>query len=252
MPGALVVLTDRVACSGAGHDLVAVCVAAVSAGADAVLVREKDLPLAERVALVTRVAQAVGSERVLVAETRAPDPRRVARWARLEVAGLHLAGGVTAGVGADDPVTPDPLVTALPWGRSCHTVAEVCGAVRQGGSWATVSPVAASPSKPGYGPALGVDGVRALAAAASVGAAGSVGSGRSLARAGSAGGDALARGPLPLLALGGVDASTVATWLAAGAAGVAVMGAVMAAADPGAVVSALVQALAEAAPAAVG
>mgnify|MGYP002084332812 CR=1 FL=1 len=69
-----------------------------------------------------------------------------------------------------------------------------------------MSPVFATDSKPGYGPALGAEGLAALVS------------------------DAL----LPVYALGGIRADTVAACLTAGAAGVAVMGAVMGAEDPAA------------------
>ena len=70
-------------------------------------------------------------------------------------------------------------------------------------------------SKPGYGPPLGFDGLRALTRVAA---------------------------PLPVYALGGLDASRAAACRAAGAAGVAVMGALMGAADPAAEVAGLLAA----------
>ncbi|MDX1421679.1 MAG: thiamine phosphate synthase, partial [Kiloniellales bacterium] len=72
---------------------------------------------------------------------------------------------------------------------------------------ATQSPIFATASKPGYGPALGLAGLAEAAAAG-----------------------------LPVLALGGVTAERAPACLRAGAAGVAVMGAVMAARDPAAAV----------------
>jgi thiamine monophosphate synthase len=73
-----------------------------------------------------------------------------------------------------------------------------------------------TPSKPGYGPALGEAALRRLTA--------------------------IPDAPR-VYALGGVDAARAPECLAAGAAGVAVMGAVMTAEDPGAVVAALLAAL---------
>ena len=73
----------------------------------------------------------------------------------------------------------------------------------------------ASASKPGYGPALGVPGLAQL----------------------------VARTGKPLLALGGVTSpADAAACVAAGAAGVAVMGAVMRARDPAELVAGLVAA----------
>jgi len=97
-------------------------------------------------------------------------------------------------------------------GRSCHSAHEVVRAAAEGCQWATLSPVFATVSKPGYGPALGPG--------------------------------ALAGHVLPVWALGGVDPTNAGTCVAAGASGVAVMGAVMRASDPAAVVSDLCRALA--------
>ncbi|MDX6584649.1 MAG: thiamine-phosphate pyrophosphorylase, partial [Solirubrobacterales bacterium] len=119
--------------------------------------------------------------------------------------GVHLA--------ASDP--PFPAASRLV-GRSCHTDDELDRAGREGASYATLSPVFASVSKPGYTPA---------AAAAPL--------------------PRLARRPgrPPVLALGGVTTAGVGPCLAAGAWGVAVLGAVMGALDPGAATSAFLDAL---------
>ena len=95
----------------------------------------------------------------------------------------------------------DPFPSARPSivGRSCHDAAELARAAAQGCDYVTLSPVFPSPSKPGYGPALGPAGLAALIRPA---------------------------GPL-VYALGGVTPDRVAACRAAGAHGVAVMGAVM-------------------------
>lgn len=104
------------------------------------------------------------------------------------------------------PVNRPPLV-----GRSCHDPAGLQATAEEGFDWATLSPIFPSSSKPGYGPALGAA--------------------------------ALAGSPLPVYALGGVAVERAAACVAAGAAGVAVMGAVMRATDPAAVVANLLRAL---------
>jgi thiamine-phosphate pyrophosphorylase len=96
----------------------------------------------------------------------------------------------------------------------CHSVEEVRAAA--GCSFVTISPVAATQTKPGYGPALGVDGVRAAVEAA---------------------------GFMPVFALGGVTVDNARSFVEAGASGVAVMGAVLRAADPYLVVRQLLAAL---------
>ena len=80
----------------------------------------------------------------------------------------------------------------------------------------TLSPIFASASKPGYGPALGLERLGEVAAAVH---------------------------PMPVIALGGIeDEAGVRACLDAGAAAVAVMGAVMRAADPAGLFARLVRA----------
>ena len=99
-------------------------------------------------------------------------------------------------------------------GISAHTMSDIRAAAAAGADYATLSPIFASPSKPGYGPALGLGGLRA---AAGLG--------------------------LPVIALGGVDSGNARRCLAAGAAGVAVMGGLMRARDPEAETRRLLDAL---------
>ena len=168
----LVVVTDRTQAAGPLADVAA---AAVAAGARAVLLRDRDLPGADRVAL-------------------AADLRAV----------LDPVGGllVVAGAGGDAvhlaAAEPFPAVRPRLVGRSCHSAAELARARAEGCDWAFLSPVSPTASKPGYGPALGVEGFARLAPL----------------------------GP-PAYALGGVGPADVPALLAAGAHGVAVMGPVM-------------------------
>jgi thiamine-phosphate pyrophosphorylase len=198
----VVVLTDRARSDAAGRPLRATVAAALAGGAGAVLLREKDLPRDERRrlaedlrALTSRAGAAlwVASDRTLAAEVGA--------------GGVHLAvadpwageAGSAAGSG-------------LATGRSCHTPADLRDAAARGAAWATYSPVFPTESKPGYGPALGRDGLAAGCRAVP---------------------------DLPVLALGGIRPDRARACLEAGAAGVALMGAVMGAADPEAVVRAV-------------
>ncbi|MFV3130776.1 thiamine phosphate synthase [Niveispirillum sp. KHB5.9] len=103
--------------------------------------------------------------------------------------GVHLPDGADiAAVRA--LLGPEALI-----GASCHDRAGVEAAARAGADYATLSPIFLTVSKPGYGPALGPA--------------------------------VLADLPLPTLALGGVDAGTIAACIGAGAAGGAVMGGAM-------------------------
>jgi thiamine monophosphate synthase len=172
----LLVLTDRTQCAGSLVDTVA---AAVDAGARAVVLRDKDLPLAERAALAEEIAGLLTPvDGVLV-------------WA----GAAGSAGHAAVHLSATDPL-PGPRPALV--GRSCHSAAELARARAEGCDWAFLSPLAATASKPGYGPALGLTGLAAL----------------------------VPLGP-PVFALGGVAPADVAGCRAAGAHGVAVMGPVM-------------------------
>lgn len=189
----LLILTD--ASLTGGRPLLEVLRCAVEGGARAVLLREKQLPrdqrseLADEIAAVLRPLGGV----LLVAS----DPA-------IPADGVHLAS-------ADAIPDPPPALC----GRSCHTSSDVRAAAAEGCHYATLSPVFATPSKPGYGPALGPASLRGH--------------------------------PLPVWALGGVtDADGVSVCMRAGAAGVAVMGAVMRAPNPALVVAELCAAVAAA------
>jgi len=166
--------------------------------------------------LVDVVAAAVegGARLVVLREKDLPDGERAALAARLHAVlapagGLLLCGGTRVpgpdGVHlAATDALPAPRPVGLV-GRSCHDATELAGAVAEGADHATLSPVFPTESKPGYGPPLGLAALRELCAGAA----------------------------LPVYALGGIDTPERARdCLAAGAAGVAVMGAVMRAPDP--------------------
>ncbi|MEV4705904.1 thiamine phosphate synthase [Actinoplanes sp. NPDC049316] len=183
IPSGVVVLTDRGLAAG---PLVEVVRAAVRGGASWVVLREKDLSYADRYALASEVRTVVPPGRLIIA---GPDP----------------LGGSAVHLSAVDN-RPDGVELV---GRSWHGFEELSDE-----DYVTVSPVYASRSKPGYGPALGSSGAAWLA------------------------------GERTWLALGGVDsASRVRECLDAGAAGVAVMGAVMRADDPEKVTRELVEAV---------
>jgi len=197
----LVVLTDRQQVAAVGGDVATHAQAAARAGADAVVLREKDLPPDERRALAFALADALADTNTVLVVAGDSDLARA-----VGAGGLHLA--------ADQPLPATPVGGLLL--RSCHDDTEVARARRERVDAAVVSPVAATASKPGYGPPLGADGLRHLVATA---------------------------GDVPVLALGGVTPDNVAGWCEAGAHGVVVMGAVMRARDPGEVVTRLRDAL---------
>ncbi|MGH7032719.1 MAG: thiamine phosphate synthase, partial [Stellaceae bacterium] len=110
-------------------------------------------------------------------------------------AGIHLPSG------ASPRAARASLGDGALIGVSAHQAADVTMAAAEGAGYATLSPIFPTESKPGYGPALGL-GVLGEA------------------------------WPIPVLGLGGIEISTIASCLAAKASGVAVMGAAMRAADP--------------------
>jgi thiamine-phosphate diphosphorylase len=188
----LLLVTDGSATGG--RPLVGVVAAAVDGGVRAVLLRERHLPPSTRAALATALRELLGGVGGLLI---------VASDAGILADGVHLASGGPMPAGWGRPAgQPAPAGWGRPVlvGRSCHSAAEVARAAEEGCDYATLSPIFPSASKPGYGPPLGVASLRGH--------------------------------PIPVWALGGVDAANAASCVEAGAAGVAVMGAFMRAADP--------------------
>jgi thiamine-phosphate pyrophosphorylase len=189
----LLVISDR---SQARRPLVEVAEAAFAGGCRWFSLREKDLPAAERGALLAELG-ALG--RRYGATIMAHDD--IDAVEATGAAGVHLPGG-------SDPA---PARRRLPEGLigvSAHSAAEATALLRAGADYVTLSPIFLTDSKPGYGPALGLDALAAAAATA----------------------------PGPLIALAGITPDNAAQCLAAGASGIAVMGEIMRAADPEAAV----------------
>jgi thiamine-phosphate pyrophosphorylase len=218
----LLVVTDRAMASAAGRPLARVVAEAVGAGAPAVLLREKDLAPDARRRLaegLRRTTATAGAALVVAAD----GPHDVALAADVGADAVHLS----AGAPAPGPTGADAggVAGALAVGRSCHDEAELAAAAAAGAALVTYSPIATSPSKPGYGPPLGLP---ALGPARTGLAAASPPAGRPW-----------------LLALGGVGPGNARACVDAGADGVAVMGAVMRADRPGAAVHDLLAELLE-------
>lgn len=181
-----------------------------------VLTDRRQLPAGrDLVGTIARCA-AADVDTVVLRELDLPERERaalateLARHVTVVSARTLLPGAVGVHLAAGQPTT------AGCHGRSCHDGPELARAAASGAAYVTLSPVGTSASKPRYGPALGTDGLRDLLPAA---------------------------GPVPVFALGGVDADSAAELRAAGAHGVAVMGAVMRADDPAAVVARLLEAV---------
>jgi thiamine-phosphate pyrophosphorylase len=122
-------------------------------------------------------------------------------------AGVHLPGRGLSPADARSLLGPRALI-----GVSCHSPDEVGEASRGGADYAVFSPLFAVPGK---GPPQGLPGLAAAVRAA----------------------------PLPVFALGGIDAGNALSCVEAGARGVACIRAVLEAADPAAAAIALWQAV---------
>jgi len=167
--------------------------AALAAGCRWISLREKDLPQDEQILLA----------RKLLTMARRHEARLVmhggAALAKLAgVDGVHLSAGSDAAE-ARELLGPEKLI-----GLSIHTVPEAAAIDPALIDYAIAGPAFETPSKPGYGPEVGRKGLREMAAAARV----------------------------PVLAIGGVNSARVGEVIAAGCAGIAVMGGIMRAADP--------------------
>ena len=167
--------------------------------------REKDLPAAERRTLLS----------ALVALGR--------RWEATVTVHEDVDAAVmsgAAGVHLPSAGNPEAARYRLPGGligASAHSAEEAAALLSSGADYVTLSPVFPTASKPGYGPAIGLDGLAEI----------------------------IAQVPGPVIALGGVTPANAPLCLSAGASGVAVMGEVMRAANPQAAVEAMLAAMSE-------
>jgi thiamine-phosphate pyrophosphorylase len=192
-------VTDRAQTDG--RPLLEVVEAALRGGVGAVQLRERGLPTRELLALAAdlRAATRAAGAALLIND-------RVDVALACDADGVHLPGHSFSVAEARALLGPERLI-----GVSTHHPDEVRAAAAAGADFAVLGPIFATPSKAAYGAPLGLD-VLARARAAT---------------------------PLPVFAIGGVDATNARAARARGAAGVAVIRAVLAAADPAAAAAAL-------------
>jgi thiamine-phosphate pyrophosphorylase len=146
---------------------------------DWIQVREKDMPTR---ALTEMARRLTGRGPKIIVNTR------------IDVAIAAGAQGVHLPAGSIAPTQLRPLTGAgFLIGVSCHSILDVERAEQEGADYAYLSPIFVSPSKPGYGPPLGLGLLR----------------------------EACRRVRIPVLALGGVDETNAPACVAAGAAGFA-------------------------------
>jgi thiamine-phosphate pyrophosphorylase len=174
-------ITDRLALGA--KPLLPLIQEAVRAGVDLIQIREKDLGTRSLVELVRATVECARgtATRVVVND-------------RLDVAlavglcGVHL-GTQSVPAQVVRRSVPDGFLI----GVSCHSLEEALAAESAGANYIVLGPIFATPSKLAYGPPLGLDKLREVAA----------------------------RVQIPLLALGGIDVRCLKPCLAAGATGIA-------------------------------
>jgi thiamine-phosphate pyrophosphorylase len=167
--------------------------AALKAGVSLIQLREKELPLRDflRLAETVRVLTAEAGALLIVND-------------RLDVALAVEADGVH--LGQDDLPIPAArrIAPELIIGASAHSVAEARRAQAEGASYLNIGPLFATQTKTWEGAFLGLDGLRAIAAVATI----------------------------PFTVMGGIKREHIALLRAAGARTIAVVTAVAAAPDP--------------------
>ena len=186
----LLLVTDRSQARLPLEDIVA---RACAGGCGWVSLREKDLPAHEQTTLVRKlkpIGQRYGARLTLHGDAD------LARTAGVD--GVHLSATSNAAA-ARAILGAQALV-----GISVHSAAEAAALDPRVVDYAIAGPAFLTASKPGYGPALGHEGVAAICGAA----------------------------PVPVIAIGGIEAEHVGEMMKAGVAGIAVMGSVMRAAEP--------------------
>ena len=196
----LLVISDR---HQAQRPLEEVATAVFAGGCGWFSLREKDLPPEARRALLTALVAA--GRRFGAVVTAHEDIEAVLA---VHADGVHLSSGGSPG--AARARLPSTLI-----GASAHSADEAAALLQAGADYVTVSPVFLTASKPGYGPALGLDGLAHIAAGA----------------------------PGPVIALGGITPANAGLCLSAGARGIAVMGEIMRAVDPQAIVESTLRAM---------
>jgi thiamine-phosphate pyrophosphorylase len=178
---------------------------ACAGGCRWVSLREKDLPSDEQVMLARSLAPI--AQRFGARLTLHGDAD-LARAAGLD--GVHISAHGDASA-ARATLGPHALI-----GISIHSAAEAAALDPAVVDYAVAGPAYLTASKPGYGPALGPADLVAICRGARV----------------------------PIVAIGGIELENAAAVMAAGAAGIAVMGSIMRADDPGKVIKDLLGALA--------
>lgn len=142
----LLLLTDRTASAVRGRSVVESVRLSVEGGAQAVVLREKDLPPAERRELAETLLEIL---RPFHATLIIASDVQLAQ--SLQVDWVHLA--------ARDPRSAQ---SGLHAGRSCHNFDELRRASDEQLAYITLSPIFTTTSKPHYGPEIGLNNLACL------------------------------------------------------------------------------------------
>ena len=197
----LLVITDRLS---ARKNLSHIVPDVLQAGCRWLMVREKDLGPDALGELAREVVDQAG-------------PFEACEMVNGDVEAAQIAGAAGIHLQTMAQVRParERLGENMLIGVAAHTLKEAQEAAGVGADYVTMSPVFLTDSKPGYGPALGIDVFGGIC--------------RQLA--------------LPVVALAGITPATATPCLDAGGAAIAVMGTVMRSEFPGAVVRDILQAI---------
>ena len=185
LPSPLLVVTDR---RLSLRDLPLTVHEAVSAGARWIWFRDKDLERGARLSLAHQIQEVIGDRATMTVGSD------IQLAMDLGAKSVHLPMSADVAL-ARHQLGADALI-----GLSAHSLADVELAKARGADYVTLSPIFATTSKPGYGPSLGLAGLKAASALG-----------------------------LPIMALGGVTPANAVSVMDADATGVAVMGGIMAA-----------------------
>jgi thiamine-phosphate pyrophosphorylase len=199
----LLLITNRKQAHGNILDIVA---AAFAAGCRWASLREKDLPQAEQTALL----------RELLRRAKPFGARVIVHSDSLVVSRETCSDGVHLPAGGDTATARRILGKEALIGLSVHSAEEARSVDAALVDYVIAGPIFATASKPGYGPALGAEGLAEIVNSSRV----------------------------PVIAIGGVTSETLSYCIQAGAASIAVMGGIMRATDPEKEIGGLLAALA--------
>ncbi len=185
----LYVVTDRQ--QTAGRPLVSVVGRAVSAGARAVQLRERDLPIRELLSLSLNLQRELSDIQLFIND-------RVDLAVALGCRGVHLRESSLPASVVRTLVRPSQLL-----GLSVHSIQGAVAAERHGADFVVLGPIYDTPSKRAYGAPLGLQVLEQAACAVTI----------------------------PIFAIGGITASRAREVLQGGAFGVAVVSSILSASN---------------------